>query len=197
MAQRVDDLRVAVPALGAGRDLQAGQGAVRFLLHMLLVGVVTGGGAGGALQLGEDGVQTFQHRRKVQLLIQPRLERLQPCEDITAAGDIRRRSAGIGVPLFAADGALVERMALGGYGSIRVVDHVDVLNDLPVVTLGGENLLVGLTALGAGVAGVAALKTGGSQWSPASRACRWWGYRDRNRYHPQPHNCRCWRRYYL
>lgn len=115
MAQRVDDLRVAVPALGAGRDLQAGQGAVGRLLHVLLIGMLTGGGAGGALQLGEDGVQTFQYRRQVQLLIQPRLERLQPCEDITAAGDIRGRSAGIGVPLFAADGALVERMALGGH----------------------------------------------------------------------------------
>ena len=54
-------------------------------------------------------------------------------------------------------------MALGSHGAIRVIDHVDVLNDLPVVTLGGENLLVGLTALGAGVAGVAALKTSGSR----------------------------------
>ena len=54
-------------------------------------------------------------------------------------------------------------MALGGYGAIRVIDHVDVLNDLPVVAFGGEVLLVGLTALGAGVAGVAALKTGGSR----------------------------------
>ena len=163
MAQRVDDLGIAVSALGAGRDLKAGERAVRLLLHVLLVGVVTGGGAGGVLKLREDGVQTFQYRRQVQLLIQPRLERLQPCEDRTAAGHIRGRSAGIGVPLFAADGALVERMALGGYGAIRVIDHVDVLNDLPVVAFGGEVLLVGLTALGAGVAGVAALKTGGSR----------------------------------
>ena len=161
MAQRDDDLRVAVPALGASGYLEAGEGAVRFLLHMLLVGVVTGGGAGGVLKLREDGIQTFQYRRQVQLLIQPRLERLQPCEDITAAGHIRGRSAGIGVPLFAADGALVERMALGGHGAIRIIDHIDVLNDLPVVALGGEDLLVGLAALGAGVAGMATFQTGG------------------------------------
>ena len=163
MAQRVDDLRVAVPALGAGGDLEAGERAVRFLLHVLLVGVVAGGGAGGVLKLRKDGVQTFQHRGKVQLFLQPRLERLQPCEDRAAAGDIRGRSAGIGVPLFTADGALVERMALGGHGAVRVIDHVDVLDDFPVVAFGGEDLLVGFAALGAGVGRMAALKTGGSR----------------------------------
>ena len=54
-------------------------------------------------------------------------------------------------------------MALGSYGAIRVIDHVDVLNDLPVVALGGEVLLICFTTQRAGVGRMAALKTGGSR----------------------------------
>lgn len=54
-------------------------------------------------------------------------------------------------------------MALGGHGAVRVIDHVDVLDDFPVVAFGGEDLLVGFAALGAGVGRMAALKTGGSR----------------------------------
>ena len=125
--------------------------------------MLTGGGAGGALQLGEDGIQTFQHRRKVQLLIQPRLERLQPCEDITAAGDIRGRSAGIGVPLFAADRALIQRMALCLYRAVCVVDRVDVFLHRPVVTFGGEVLFIRFATQRAGVGRMAALQAGGGR----------------------------------
>ena len=125
--------------------------------------MLTGRGAGGTLQLGEDGIQTFQHRRKVQLLIQPRLERLQPRENITAAGDIRGRGAGIGVPLLTTYTALIQRVALSFNRAVCVVDGVDVFLHRPVMAFGGEILLVGFTTERAGVGRMTTLKAGGGR----------------------------------
>ena len=63
--QRVYDLRGAVAALGAGGDHQAGQNAGGLLLHVLGISVLTGGGAGGALQLREDIIHAPDHRRQL------------------------------------------------------------------------------------------------------------------------------------
>ena len=61
MAQRIDDLRGAVAAFGAGGHQQTRQRAGGLLLHVLLIGMLTAGRAGGVLQLREDPIETRRH----------------------------------------------------------------------------------------------------------------------------------------
>ena len=84
MAQSGDDLRVALPALGAGGDQQTRQDTGSFLCGLLLIGMAARRIAAAALQLLNDGVQPGGNGGQVrlssemqtaQLITQPALKR--------------------------------------------------------------------------------------------------------------------------
>ena len=65
MTQRINDLRIAVPAFGAGGDHQARQRTGGILLHILRIAMLACGRAGGGTQLPQNIVQPRGDLRQI------------------------------------------------------------------------------------------------------------------------------------